>query len=96
MTRKNFFAVILACALVFIGGEAALVALPHSHGDDFDHSHHGACPVYQLASHSVDFSTAAAFVFAVALAFAFFKFEILPVFFSPVFASRSSRGPPAL
>jgi hypothetical protein len=96
MSPKKFLAVLLASALLFIGAEAALTALPHSHGNDFDHSHHGACPIHQLGLHGLDLSTASSDVI-VFTPLVFFVQErahktLLPCFIR----SAASRGPPAV
>ncbi len=95
MNRK-FLAVFLALALVLIGGEAALAAIPHSHGQDFDHSHHGACPVHQLGLHGLDLATVSSGL-PVFTPLVFFIQECAHRILLPGFTKTSaSRGPPAV
>jgi hypothetical protein len=95
MTSRKLLAAILASALLFVGAEAVLASIPHSHGNDFDHSHHGACPVHQLGLHGLHLSTVSADVPA-AVPHAFFvSRKNSPQPPTLIVLNATSRAPPA-
>ena len=48
---KKVLAVLLVCFVVMLALLGALSVFPHVHGNDFDHSAHKSCPVYQFSLH---------------------------------------------
>lgn len=93
---KKFLALTLSCALLFVGAEAALTALPHSHGNDFDHSHHGSCPVHQLGLHGLDLSTVSSDIPAFVPLVFFIQERAHTTLLTCFIRSAASRGPPAV
>ena len=95
MTMRKALTLTLILCLAFAGAEAALSALPHTHGSDLDHSRHAGCPVYQMGLHGFQAETAA-FVFFVFAALVAFVAPTSPTReLSPVLTPASSRAPPA-
>jgi len=53
---KKALAVLAVCFVVILALVGALSVVPHVHGNDFDHSTHKSCPIYQFSLHSVNFA----------------------------------------
>ena|SRR3989338_7537991 len=49
---KKLLAVLTVVFILFLGLIGALSVIPHAHGNDFDHSKHQSCPVYQFSLHA--------------------------------------------
>ncbi len=91
---KKFLAVVTIVFILFLGVVGALSVIPHAHGNDFDHSKHQNCPVYQFSLHAFG---ALLTVFKITT-IVFFLFYLLRVrdSFSTDFSYRFSflRAPP--
>ncbi len=91
---KKFLAVLTVVFILFLGVVGALSVIPHAHGNDFDHSKHQNCPVYQFSLHAFG---AVPTVFKIT-AIVFFLFYLLRAqdSFSTDFSHRFSflRDPP--
>ncbi len=87
-------AFLLFLSILSVGMVGALSAVPHVHGDDFDHSKHASCPIHQLGQHGFQ-ADIGGFVTAIAFSFAFylFLFIALPIVTSPT-RFFSVRAPP--
>ena len=95
MTTRKILVLFLAACLAFAGAEAALGAVPHSHGSDFDHSRHAGCAVYQMGLHGFHPEAFASLLVVLAIFVSFFA--MAPRLSAPIrhpFVS-SSRPPPA-
>lgn len=91
---KKFLAGLAVAAVLVSAFLAGLSILPHAHGDDADHSHHKACPVYQKSLHSGDALAASApLIFAAAFCAAFVILETR-LQAASVRRSSRSRAPP--
>jgi len=61
---KKFLAVFAVSAVLLASGLAGLSVLPHSHGNDFDHSQHKSCAVYQFSlGHTDALASSATLIF---------------------------------
>jgi len=93
---KKTLAVLLVCFVVLLALLGALSVLPHAHGNDFDHSTHKSCPVYQFSLHD-SAAILVTFCFIVA---GFFVGYLIPAqeFFliQPSHRFASPRAPPTL
>ncbi len=96
MTKK--FLVYLAIAAVALSaGLSGLAILPHTHGEDSDHSQNAGCVVYQYEqSHANDFAQISAVVFILLLGVvgSLLTKKAAPVSFTRHFASL--RAPPTI
>ncbi len=94
--RKKLFVLLVLAAVFSSFGLAALNVLPHTHGEDFDHSQHSGCVLHQASLISTDTDQA-----PIALLFVLFAMSLLLVsyqkqFFSHTTSYASSRAPPVL
>ena len=93
---KKSFLIFLIVVFALAGVASALTIVPHVHGNDFNHSKHHECPVYQAGKICLMaqlFIFAALFVFLVSRRYffhetAFFNFVLTSLYFL--------RGPPVL
>lgn len=91
---KRMFSVLLVAAVCGFSASSALAVLPHTHGEDQNHSKHATCPVHQAAHQGfhaaieVSPSIGSSFEAPFLASAEFFSPAALPV---PV---RVSRAPP--
>mgnify|MGYP001608714618 CR=1 len=93
---KKSLAVLILLSVLSMGLVGALSIVPHVHGDDFDHSKHTACPIYQVGIHGLEAVVTgflSVFVFSAIVFLLFFTDRPIVVFSSRVF---SGRAPPTL
>ncbi len=91
---KRFLAVLTVVFILLLGMVGALSVIPHSHGNDFDHSKHQTCPVYQFGLHAFG-ATVAVFKITAIFLILFYLLNVgdsFPVDFSYRF--NSLRAPP--
>ncbi len=89
--------VLAVLAVVLFGIGAGLSILPHVHGNDFDHSQHKSCPVYQIGLHSTDIVSASVFAFIVLFVLVFSVNEIFNSdFLCPFLHYFHLRAPPVI
>lgn len=93
-TMKKFLSGIFI--VLFAAGSvvAGLNVLPHAHGQDFDHSQHKTCPVYQAgqAAFFAEEAVAQVLVFSLFVSFILFSKEKHSEFSPEIFSSL--RAPP--
>lgn len=91
---KKSLAFLTVLAVLLFGVAGALAVIPHGHGDDFDHSKHASCPVYQAGLHAPAFALFSA-VFAFFLITAARHVSSEPRFFFFTHLTYTSlRAPP--
>ena len=94
MRVKKLLSVQTILGIVCLGVLGALAVIPHTHGNDLNHSHHKDCPVYQFglghtaADSSVVNVIIALFLFSYLVAFQ----KTLPIIVSGKISLL--RGPP--
>lgn len=95
-SRKKILTCLLAACVVLTGGLAALSLVPHTHGNDLDHSRHESCPIHQLSlGHSVAVQASPALVWALTLVFLWLISSRATPFSDHRFTKSSGRAPPA-
>jgi hypothetical protein len=93
---KKFFLILLVLAFAVAGVAGALAVVPHGHDEDFDHSKHASCPVYQAQLQGTNaLIPSMVFLVFVSLVLFFLKTSsfVCPPSFSFLFSSL--RAPPA-
>ncbi len=95
MRKKRLILFVLA-AVVSSFGLSALNVLPHTHGTDFDHSQHAACPVHQASLLHADSEPISAVVLSVYFLLAIFLGLNQRSLSSQTTSTTSSRAPPVL
>ena len=93
---KKFLAVFAVCSVLLASGLAALSVLPHSHGNDLDHSSHKSCPVYQFGLGHTDGMTSLTALVFVLFAVLYLVFSDKQAFSKPVFLFHPLRAPPTI
>lgn len=92
--KKAFVILVIGCVvcLALIG---ALSVVPHTHGNDFNHSTHQSCPIYQFSIHPLQVALQASgvviatFFFLSYIGFAEFLFH-----HTNLFLTTRLRSPP--
>jgi hypothetical protein len=93
---KKLLTIAAIFAIVLLGITGALAVIPHAHGDDFDHSKHQTCPVYQAGLHAPALALFGV-VFSLFLAAASRYVSGEPLFFFFTRLTHTSlRAPPVL
>lgn len=92
---KKLLTLLTIAAIICLGVLGALAVVPHTHGNDLNHSHHKDCPIYQFGLGNVH-----ADITAVNAVIALFLFSYLIAFQKtlPIVVSGKIsflRGPPA-
>jgi hypothetical protein len=93
---KKSPALFILFAVLFMGMVEALSLIPHTHGDDFNHSKHSACPIYQAGLHGLEAVTdslCSAVLFSLVFFLLFFGNRPTLTFLIPVV---SVRAPPTV
>ena len=93
---KKIFAMLVIAMTFSAVMVGALSVVPHVHGDDFDHSKHQTCPVYQQSLHDSDADVTASFVLGISflVVFASILLQNFRVFTCRFFLSL--RAPPVV
>ncbi len=94
MRFKKIAVVLFTALFVSLTGTSALGIIPHVHGDDFDHSKHASCPIYQVSLHPIQVALQAGVVIAAAffLFYIFFTQSLFP--HTDLFLTTRPRSPP--
>ena len=93
---RKLLAVLSIVAVLFLGIVGALAVVPHTHGNDYNHSKHENCPVYQFGVQKVHATEAAAVVFSLVFVLQFILFQENHSFLGIHHLFSYLRGPPAL
>lgn len=94
MNLKRFLACLAIAAVLTVGVLCGLSLLPHTHGDDLDHSQNPHCPVHLVAGGHVD--AVAVSPISLVITLVFFCLVLHQPHFhpEPVLTRSSSRAPP--
>jgi hypothetical protein len=93
---KKFLALLIILLIFAFGAVGALSVVPHAHGNDFDHSQHSSCPIYQFSVHGFNAITSLFRAIVILLAtfyIPFNKMSFSPIVYHPIILSRA---PPAI
>jgi hypothetical protein len=94
--RKKLFVLFILAAVVSSFGLAGLNVLPHTHGEDIDHSQHADCPVHQASLLHGDSEPISAVILSVYFLIAIFLGLNQRSHSSQTTSYTSSRAPPVL
>ena len=93
---KKSLSILAIAAIVFLGVVGALAVVPHTHGNDFDHSKHATCPVYQFSLQGFNAVFTSFSIATVLFQFCYFVSLKKNSFLRSYLSFVSSRAPPAL
>jgi len=91
--KKAFVVLVIGCVLCFalIG---ALSVVPHTHGNDFNHSTHKTCPIYQFSLHPLQVALQAGVVIAAVFFLSYILFTEFLFPHANLFLTTRLRSPP--
>jgi len=93
---KKSLAFLILLSVLSMGMAGALSIVPHTHGNDFDHSKHAACPIYQVGLHGLEAAISSfysAVIFSLVFLHLILAHRPINTFPAQIF---SVRAPPAL
>ena len=93
---KKLLAVVSIVAVLFLGVVGALAVIPHTHGNDYNHSKHESCPVYQFGVQKIHATEASVVVFSLVFVLQFVLFQETRSFSGVYRLFSYLRSPPTL